>query len=403
MIKGRDIVIVSMQSWDTEIGSNCKNIAVEFAKDNRVLYVNYPLDRITVIRGRKDVKIQERLAILKSKKSDLKEIAKNFWNLNPKVVLESISWLPPGLIYDKLNYLNNKKFAAQIRQAADQLGFRDIILFNDNLIEKGLYLKEFLIPESYIYYLRDNLNYKPYHRKHGEKAEKELIGKVDVVVANSDFLADYARKYNPHSYMVGQGCDMDLFQDQDDSVEVASDLIPIPKPVIGYIGALTSLRLDIQLMIGLAKQLPDTSLVLIGPEDEAFQQSDLHELKNVHFLGKKSPELLPNYLKGFDVALNPQLINEVTVGNYPRKVDEYLAMGKPTVTTDTPFMAYFKDQVYLAKNLEEYIEMITKALEENNPEREANRKVFASEHTWENSVKAIATGLRQAKELKMNC
>lgn len=389
-----------MQSWDTEIGSNCKNIAIEFAKDNRVLYVNYPLDRITVIRSHKDPKVQKRLSIIKNQRPDLEEIQSNLWNLNPKVILESITWLPSGIIYDKLNYHNNKKFANKIQKAADQLGFKNFILFNDNLVEKGLYLKELLKPESAIYYLRDNLNFIPFHQKHGQKAEKELISKVDVVTANSDFLADYARKFNPHSYMVGQGCDIDLFQDV--SIKVASEMETIPKPVIGYIGALTANRLDIPLIVGIGQELPHVSLILIGPEDEAFQQSILHQMKNVHFLGKKLPELLPSYLKGFDIALNPQLINEVTVGNYPRKVDEYLAMGKPTVTTNTPFMAYFKDHVYLANDLEEYIKMISKALEENNPESEQKRRAFASEHTWQNSVQTIGKCLNLAKESNRN-
>lgn len=398
MIKGRDIIIVSMQSWDEEIGSNCKNIAAELAKNNRVLYVNYPLDRITVLRGRKDPKVKKRVAILKGKKPDIEEIRPNFWNLYPKTILESITWLPPGLIYQKLNYLNNKRFASKIKKAAESLKFQNYILFNDNLIERGLYLKELLKPENYIYYLRDNLNYNPYHRKHGEQAEKDLMGKVDVVVANSDFLADYGRKYNPHSYMVGQGCDISLFQDENNSLEVAEDLLSIPKPIIGYIGALTSLRLDINLMIGIAKELPKTSLVLIGPEDEAFKNSSLHELKNVYFLGPKPQERLPNYLKGFDVSLNPQLVNDLTIGNYPRKIDEYLAMGKPTVSTKTPFMDYFKGHVYLASNLAEYVQMIKLALEENNEQREASRKNIASQHTWPHSVEEIGKSLEKVSK-----
>ncbi|HAI83429.1 MAG TPA: glycosyl transferase family 1, partial [Chitinophagaceae bacterium] len=83
---------------------------------------------------------------------------------------------------------------------------------------------------------------------------------------------------------------------------------------------------------------PEWSLVLVGPEDEAFKQSALHQLPNVHFLGSKQPEALPEYVAAFDVCINPQLLNEVTIGNYPRKVDEYLAMGKPVVATQTEAM-----------------------------------------------------------------
>jgi hypothetical protein len=64
-IKNRDIIVVGQQPWDVEIGSNCKNIALEFSKQNRVLYVNSPLDRITSIRDKKDPKTQKRLNVIK--------------------------------------------------------------------------------------------------------------------------------------------------------------------------------------------------------------------------------------------------------------------------------------------------------------------------------------------------
>ncbi len=82
-----------------------------------------------------------------------------------------------------------------------------------------------------------------------------------------------------------------------------------------------SLRLDIEVLVYLAEQRPDWSIVLVGPEDEAFKASKLHQITNVHFLGSKPMEALPSYLNHFDVALNPQKLNEVTIGNYPRKID----------------------------------------------------------------------------------
>ena len=63
MIEGMDIIIVGIQAWDIEIGSNCKNIAVEMSRTNRVLYVNSPLDRISKFKERKTEKIKKRGAI----------------------------------------------------------------------------------------------------------------------------------------------------------------------------------------------------------------------------------------------------------------------------------------------------------------------------------------------------
>jgi glycosyltransferase involved in cell wall biosynthesis len=98
---------------------------------------------------------------------------------------------------------------------------------------------------------------------------------------------------------------------------------------------------------------------------------------------------LPNYLAAFDVAINPQVLNEVTIGNYPRKIDEYLAMGKPTVATETKAMSIFKDHTYLAKTKDEYPGLIEQALRENSEEKAKERIKFAQSHTWENSVQAI--------------
>jgi glycosyltransferase involved in cell wall biosynthesis len=109
----------------------------------------------------------------------------------------------------------------------------------------------------------------------------------------------------------------------------------------------------------------------------------------VHFPGRKEAKELPQYLARFDVAINPQKLNEVTIGNYPRKIDEYLAMGKPTVATETEAMSIFADHVYLAKTADDYIALIEKALTENTAEKVEGRIRFARSHTWENSVAEI--------------
>jgi glycosyltransferase involved in cell wall biosynthesis len=152
---------------------------------------------------------------------------------------------------------------------------------------------------------------------------------------------------------------------------------------------LYKLRLDLNLIEHIALSKPEWSVVLIGPEDDVFKQSRLHELKNVHFLGLKDSSELPAYLAKFDVAINPQILNEVTIGNYPRKIDEYLAMGKPTVATETKAMSIFKDYTYLGKTKEDYIMLIEKALAENSLAKQQERIKYARSHTWENSVSEI--------------
>jgi len=402
MIKNRDIIVLGIQPWDIEIGSNCKNIATEFAKNNRVLYVNSPLDRISMVRHRKHVNIRKRIDIVNSGKSELVEISNNLWNLYPANLIESINWIRSPKLFDWFNKINNKRFAKQILWAIEKLGFHNYIIFNDSDMFRSFYMKELLKPEIYIYYTRDNLIAVDYWKKQGVRIEALHMQKADLVVANSTYLAALAKKYNPNSFYVGQGCDMSLFNTNLVKI-IPSDIQNIPKPIIGYIGALLSLRLDIKVIEYIAVKRPNWSIVLVGPEDEAFIASSLHQLKNVFFLGNKTGNELPSYLNHFDVAINPQVLSPVTIGNYPRKIDEYLAMGKPTVATKTEAMRVFADYTYLAENKEDYITLIEKALQEDNDQIRLNREEFAQKHTWENNVREIFNAIVTAKSsIKQN-
>ncbi|MCX6267002.1 MAG: glycosyltransferase [Bacteroidetes bacterium] len=394
MIKNRDIIVIGIQPWDTEIGSNCKDIALEFTRQNRVLYVNSPLDRITLIRDKTDPKIQKRARVNKGLEPDLIKLSENFWNLYPRGMVESINMIKSPWLYNILNKRNNKIFAKAIQSAITRLDFKDFVLFNDSTMFLGLYMKELLKPALYVYYMRDYLIKNPYWKKHGVRLEPELISKADLVVNNSTLYANYGREFNKHSYMIGQGCDVSMFNDIDKQIEPAADLGSIPRPRIGYVGFLSSRRLDISLLAHIAKEKPDWHLVLVGPEDDAFTASELHGMANVHFLGSRDPSLLPGYIKGFDICMNPQIVNDATRGNYPRKIDEYLAMGKPTIATATEAMDYFRDHTYLASTREEYITLINKALEENTPAKEQMRRNFANQHSWENNVQEIYRYIR---------
>ncbi|MEN1784053.1 MAG: glycosyltransferase [Bacteroidota bacterium] len=396
MIQGRDIVVIGIQAWDIEIGSNCKNIAAEMARHNRVLYVNPPLDRATLQRDRHSDRIAKRLKISKGEAEDLVYLQDNLWNLYPKSKIESINWIPIHGLFRLLNKRNNKIFARDIQSAIQRLDFKNMLIFNDSSMFLGFHLKELLQADSYTYYMRDYLIRVPYWKKHGARMEPELIKKADTVVNNSVLYTEYGAKYNPKSYMVGQGCDVSLFNDEADAIKIPEELRAIPRPILGYVGYLTGMRLDIALLEYLADQRKDWSIVLVGPEDEAFKASELHQKSNVYFLGSKDPEELPAYVKGFDIAMNPQLVNDWTIGNYPRKIDEYLAMGKPTLATKTKAMEMFENHVYLATTKEDYLALAQKALSENSSQRVAERIAFANSHTWENNVRAIYQAIKNS-------
>lgn len=383
-----DFVIVGLQAWYFELGSNCKNIALELSKRHRVLYINMPLDRRTILQKREDPHIAKHLHLIQNRRTEVIKLGPNLWNYSPTRVLESLNWLPSTSLFSLFNRINNRRLAADIREAVGILGFKDYILFNDNDIFRSFYLKDLLKPKLYIYYSRDNLLAVPYWQKHGRRLEPLHIAKADVGVANSIYLADYLRQYNPNSHYIGQGCSLSIFS-PNIPYPLPEDLRGIPHPIIGYVGAIVSLRIDISIILGIARARPDWHIVMVGPEDEFFAASILHTLPNVHFLGRKELATLPAYIAHCDVCINPQLVNGMTVGNYPLKIDEYLAMGKPVAATRTATMKLFEEHTYLADDPGDYVPLIEKALAEDNAALQAERIRFANEHTWENCINEL--------------
>lgn len=397
MLKDRDIVVIGLQPWYYEIGSNCKNIASQLALHNRVLYVNLPINRKTFHKKEWHTPgIAEHVRIIKEKDERIKPIKENMWEFYPTCIIESINWLPTTAAFKTVNYINNKRYAKEIRDAIDELGFKDVILFNDNDIFNGYNLKKLLSPSMYVYYCRDYLRGNPYWAKHCDILEPELIASSDLAVANSTYLADYCLRHNKNAHYIGQGCNLEWFDASKEHPQ-PEEMKSIASPVIGYVGAVISNRLDENIIKIIAEANPKWNVVLVGPEDDVFKASTLHQMPNVHFIGRKPIEELPNFVNSFDVCINPQLNNMLTIGNYPLKVDEYLSLGKPVVATRTKAMELFEDYSYLAGDASEYPQLIEKALNENSEALCQKRIAFANTHTWENSVSELSNWIEQTE------
>ncbi len=388
-IKNRDIVLFSFQPWNSDIAFNFKDMAYELARFNRVLFIDRARDRNTVLKS-----------ILSGKpagpvsKENLEQVQDNFWVLHPKSLLESGSWSPNYKLFDFFNRINNKRLAVEIKNTIRFLGFKNSLLINDNDFFRGLYLKSLLPVREYVFYIRDFLTIQPFFEKFGPRCEMEMIRKADLVVANSAYLADYASQWNPKSVDIGQGCNLDEFIAED--LPEPDDMKAIPGPIIGYCGAITSMRLDEELLLYIAASLPEMNLVLVGPLDRKFEKSLLRTKNNVYFLGSKKSDQTAAYIRYFSVCINPQLVNLLTIGNYPRKIDEYLASGKPVVATATQAMQMFREHTVLCNSKEEYVVNIRKLVDERvwaSEELRNKRREFALTHTWENSVGAMGDAI----------
>jgi glycosyltransferase involved in cell wall biosynthesis len=218
--------------------------------------------------------------------------------------------------------------------------------------------------------------------------DDQLCSKVDVVFTTSLSQGKHRRDFNPNTYCTPNGVDFDHFNKAlKPETPIPSDIAGLKKPVIGFVGWL-GYQMDLDLLLSIAEVYSDCSLVLVGPDviPKCEKHLRLQALPNVYFLGQKAMESLPEYLKGIDVALIPYLLEGYVLTAYPLKLHEYLAAGRPIVSTALPELRPFKHVVRIAETHAEFINEIRNALQDHSPNAVALRVEVARENTWENRV-----------------
>lgn len=162
--------------------------------------------------------------------------------------------------------------------------------------------------------------------------EKTLLQKADVVFTGGKSLYESKKQWSNSIYCYPSSVDRAHFEKALlESTSIPSDIKDIPQPIAGYFGVIDE-RIDYQLLAETAEQNPEISFVMIGPVVKV-EQADLPRAPNLHYLGGKHYDQLPNYLKAFTVAMMPFALNESTRFISPTKTLEYIAAEKPVVST----------------------------------------------------------------------
>lgn len=173
--------------------------------------------------------------------------------------------------------------------------------------------------------------------------------------------------------------------------EAFSKVLKEGKKIVGYYGAIAK-WFDYELLTYAAKQLPNVNFVLIGAiYDESFSQSCMKEVPNIHFIGPVPYQDLPQYANKFDLYTIPFVVNSITNATSPLKLFEYMAMGKPVLTTAMLESSKYQS-VNIAHDYAEYVEKIEQLLKytpETNPEYYALLQQDAANNTWEAKADAI--------------
>jgi glycosyltransferase involved in cell wall biosynthesis len=222
--------------------------------------------------------------------------------------------------------------------------------------------------------------------------ERRLLESVGQVFLTSPALVEKRGSFNPNTEFVPMGVDYRKFATPAPEPE---DLRAIPYPRIGYVGHLKQM-LDWPLMVELSAVHPQWSFVFVGPKSPHPKiESALKELSsrpNVYFLGGKPTECLGSYPQHFDVSIMPYRLDDYTKYVYPLKMHEYLASGKPVVSTPIRSVEDFSHVIAMATSREEWSHAIERALsgEENTPHRCAERQRAAHDYDWDPLVDRMA-------------
>jgi glycosyltransferase involved in cell wall biosynthesis len=230
--------------------------------------------------------------------------------------------------------------------------------------------------------------------RHIAELEEQLLRKADLVITSAERLRSKKTLINPHTVLVRHGVDFHHFvRACDPMLEVPPEIACLPRPVIGFFGLLAE-WVDLNAFLACARAHPGGSVVIIGRVAPDVHTAELKALPNIHLLGHRPYQQLPSYCRGFDVAMMPFKLNELTLSANPLKVREYLAAGLPCVASDLPEVRKI-GLCKLARSPADFVRKVGECLEEGTgPRRERAQRMF--HESWEARVDDIRRHVGEA-------
>jgi teichuronic acid biosynthesis glycosyltransferase TuaH len=385
------IFITTMSRWDGDVSSASLALAKVLSRNNTVYYLDYPYSWADVWRERNLPTVKRRMKALLFGKDylvNIPEQSENFVAVTPRPALPIYS-LPAGKLYDFASHYNDKQLSNVIKRICREKGIKEYLFINSFNPTYLANVGKYLSPSLSIYHSRDAIEEVP---GHGLVKENVCVQHYDMSMATSKQLCRNiaARNQQPVNYFPNGG-DVHLFKKAIfETLPKPKEIAHITTPIIGYTGAVCQ-RIDYDLMVKIAQQNPDKTIVIVGPrKDKEFTKIKLDDYKNIVFVGPKRIEALPAFLQYFDCTIIPFVKNNLTGGIYPLKINEYLAAGKAVVTTNfSEDIATFAKNIYLANTHDEFLSMIPLAMQDNAAAQKQERLSAAMSNAWENRVELL--------------
>jgi len=392
MLKNENIICISSIDWDFIWQGHQEIMSVLAKNGNRVLFIENTGVRAP---GLRDVsRIRSRIRNwLKGVKGIRKE-SDNLYVFSPLVLPFPYSRIA--------KWINKHLILSILDRWVKIMDFSDPIVWAFLPTPLSIDIANNIVKKLFIYYCIDNFSVSSITVKKIKKSEEILLKDVDLVFVTSIGLYNYCSKYNDKVYKFPFAVNFKEFEKARlIDTSVPEEFKNIKSPIIGYVGGVHR-WIDQDLIKYLVEKYRQYSFVFIGPVQTDI--SKLQVLKNIYFLGKKEHSRLPFFIKYFDVGIIPYLISEYTNNVYPTKLNEYLALGKPVISTQLPeiieFNKEYKDIVYVSEGKEKFGEHINKAINEDNQILRARRIEVSRDNNWESRIEKMSCLIQEEIEKK---
>ena len=328
----RDIVLLATADWDHPFWTNKQHVASALADlGHRVLYIESVGLRSPRLEAQDLRRIGRRL-----RRGFLppRRVASRIWVWSPLLMPAAHSGLK--------RLINQVVFVSLLECWRRWLGFRRDLFWTYNPLTALLLPLKPARYRQLVYHCVDDLTAQPCMPAALIARDEEALCRVsDQIFVTSPELLRTRSVFNPSIRYDSNVADVQHFSNaRTRQLPIPSDLLNLPSgPRLGFIGAISSYKLDFKLIVSLARHRPDCQIVMIGRVGEGDPATALDELichANIHLIGPRDYAALPDYLRGFDLALLPCPINSYTRSMFPMKFFEYLAAGVPVVSTNLP-------------------------------------------------------------------
>jgi len=318
---------------------------------------------------------------LKSAKGFRKE-AENLYIYSPLIL--------PFPYWRVARWINRYLLTKALNRWIKTLGFYDPVLWTFLPTPIVLDLAEAISHKSFVYYCTDNFAATSLYAKRIVRYEEMVLKAADVVFVMSKNMAQKFSVFNKQITCVPMGVDTDRFLNTGAILSKPSEMEHIKTPIIGYVGGIRD-SVDQELVVFLAKQLSDFTFVFVGPiqTDIAYMK----KYKNIIFTGQKSHNELSRYIKYFDVSIIPYKKDDYTDSISPAKLNEYLIMGKPVISTRLEEIDNFNKEnsvLYIADTYQEFLNNIIEAIKDDSKTLKDKRVEIAKSNSWDKKLENMS-------------